>query len=113
MNLCRFILTCTLLLVGVSFLLKQTDYIGLLMDGVALVFIVEIANILYAQVLRPEIRDQTESLDPMEVPAFGIDFINRRPALRDMLQLTILVIVIIIIMESYYSTTVGPLYESL
>merc|ERR1719388_117175 len=87
MNLCRFLLTMVLLVVGVSFLLKATDYIGLLMDAVALVFIVEIAMILYGQVLRSEIRDQTESLDPMIVPMYGIDYLNRRPAIVDIIQL--------------------------
>merc|ERR1719161_2665658 len=64
LNVLRFILASVLTLVGISYLLKGTDYIGLLMDAVALVFIIEIANILYNQVLRPEIREQCEALMP-------------------------------------------------
>jgi len=68
MNVLRFILVCVLTGVGVSFLLKQTDYIGLLMDAVSLVFIVELSNILYMHILRAPVREQTEALQPMSVP---------------------------------------------
>jgi hypothetical protein len=113
MNLCRFILTCVLTLVGVSFLLKQTGYIGLLMDAVALVFIVEIANLLYTQVLRPEIREQCEGLDPMTVPMFGIDWLNRRPALVDLLCLVAIMLATITVMYFWNDGAVEPIYDAL
>merc|ERR1719182_1248051 len=98
MTFFRFFLTMVLALTGVSFLLKSTDYVGLLMDAVALVFIIEIANILYGQVLRPEIRDQCESLDAMEVPMYGIKWLNERQAIVDVIQLIAIVIVTVAIM---------------
>merc|ERR1719420_2346171 len=70
LTLARLLMTCVLTYVGISYLLKSTDYIGLLMDAVALVFIVEIANIIYSQVLRDNIREQCESLDPMTVDMY-------------------------------------------
>jgi len=113
MNLCRFILTMVLTVTGCSFLLKSTDYVGLLMDAVALVFIVEIAIILYGQVLRPEIREQAEALSPMTVKMYGIDSLNRRPALVDFICLVTIGITSVIIMNYWTTTAVNPVYDSL
>lgn len=113
LNLVRFFLTTVLAFVGVNFLLNQTDYIGLLMDGVALVFVVEIAQILYSQVLRVSIREQTEALEPMEVEMFGIEYLNARPALMDFLWFTGCVLVAIIVLWHYSETLVNPLYDAL
>merc|ERR1719473_2389857 len=106
----RAVLTCVLTYVGVSFLLKSTDYIGLLFDAVALVFIVEIAQLLYSQVLRAEIRDQTESLDSMTVPMYGIDWLNRRPALVDLLCLVAIMLATITVMYFWNDGAVEPIY---
>merc|ERR1719272_593618 len=81
--LLRAAMTGVLTWVGVTFLLKQVDYIDLLLDGVALLFIVEVSAMLYAQVLRDEVRDQTEDIFPMKVKMYGIEWLNRRPALVD------------------------------
>jgi hypothetical protein len=113
MNLCRFFLTMVLLITGVSFLLKSTDYIGLLMDAVALVFIVEIAIILYGQILRPEIREQSEGLTPMTVAMYGIDSLNRRPALVDLICLIVIGIVSVIVVYQWTETAVNPVYDAL
>lgn len=113
MTVCRFVLTCTLTLVGVSFLLKQTSYIGLLMDAVALVFIVEIANILYTQVLRNDIREQCESLNPMTVPMYGVKALNERPALVDMICLAGIMVTTLLVMWFWNDNAVEPLYDAL
>merc|ERR1719321_1032444 len=101
MLLGRTILATVLTIVGISYLLKGTDYIGLLMDAVALVFIIEIANILYNQVLRPEIREQCEGLDPMTVGMYGIEWLNRRQAIVDIIQLVAILIFTISVMSVY------------
>merc|ERR1719161_804723 len=95
----RFVLVAVLTYVGVSFLMKQTGYIDLLMDAVTLVFIMEIANIIYTQALRPQIRDQTENVQPMIVAKYGfgglLDGLNKRPAFADFVWLLGIVIVAI------------------
>lgn len=112
-NFLRFALTATLTYVGISFLMKQTGYIDLLMDAVTLVFIIEIANIIYVQALRPQIREQCESLQPMIVEMIGIDFLNRRPGLRDMVWFFGIVIAASIVVGTYTAGTVTPLYDAL
>jgi len=113
MTVGRFILTMVLLYIGVSFLLKATDYIGLLMDAVALVFVVEIAIILYGQVLRGEIREQVEGLTPMTVKMFGIDSLNRRPALVDFICLVCVIVATIIVLYNWTISAVEPVYDAL
>jgi len=113
MTFIRFCLTCTLTYVGISFLMKQTDYIDLLMDAVTLVFIVEIAQIIYGQALRPSIRDQCENLQPMIVSKYGIDALNRRPGLVDFLTFWGVVLIAATIVWMYSKEVVTPLAEAL
>merc|ERR1719350_1106594 len=109
----RLVMTGILLFVGVNYLLKQTNYIDLLMDAVALGFIMEISRILYAQVLHQEIREQCENLDPMVVPMFGIDWLNRRPTLVNFIEVFAVAATVAGIMYVWYRGTVEPLYEAL
>lgn len=113
LTIARVILTSILTCVGVSFLMKQADYIALLLDALALVFIVEVSGVLYAQVLRPEVRKQTENLEPMHVPMYGIDWLNRRPAIVDVIHLVAIIFVTICWMTYYYYSTLDPLFDAL
>merc|ERR1719161_997129 len=106
MTLFRTVLVSVLTFVGISFLMKCTGYIDLLMDAVTLVFIEEIANIIYTQALRPQIRDEAESMTPMTVPMFGIEALNKRPALVDMLWFFGVWIASITIIVQYDKSTV-------
>lgn len=113
LTIARFVMTTILTCVGVSFLMKQTDYIDLLLDAVALVFIVEIAEVLYVQVLRPEVRAQTENLEPMHVPMYGIDWLNRRPAIVDIIHLVVIVFITLCWMAYYYYNVLDPVFDAL
>jgi len=113
MSILRFFLVCVLSYVGVSFLMKCTGYIDLLMDAVTLVFIVEIANIIYGQALRPQVRDEAESMEPMTVAMYGIGFLNHRPALVDMLWFFGVWIAAMTIVYQYGETTVTPIFDAL
>lgn len=109
----RTIMLLILSWVGMSLLLKSTSYMDLVMDAVGLVFILEIAGLLYTQILRPQIREQTESLKPMVIQAAGWDWLNRRPALLDLLWLSLVFIIVLTLMYFHYTTTVDPMYKAL
>lgn len=109
----RLIFTCVLAYIGAVFLLRQIDYIDLLLDGVALIYIVEIASILYSQVLREEVRDQTEDIKPMRVNMYGMDYLNRRPALVDIITVCFLLGLTIFLLEMQLKNTVIPVYDAL
>jgi hypothetical protein len=111
--LLRAFMTAVLTWVGTTFLLKQVDYIDLMLDGVALIFIVEVASLLYEQVLRDEVRDQTEDIFPMKVVMYGIEWLNRRPALVDIICVFALVAGTYGIMMNHRKTIVDPVYEAL
>merc|ERR1719161_410222 len=113
LNIGRLTMTVLLFFIGVSFLSKQTDYIGVLMDGVALLFIVEIANMLYVFVLRTDIREQTEGIEPMHVKMFGIDWVNRRPAVMDMLWILFAALVVVVVMHVFYVQISVPVSDAL
>jgi len=109
----RTLMLLVLTWVGMSLLLKSTSYMSLVMDAVGLVFILEIAGLLYTQILRPQIREQTESLKPMVVTPAGSDWLNRRPALLDLLWLTLVFVIVFVLMYSHYTGTVDPMYKAL
>lgn len=109
----RGFMAAILTFVGMNFLLKQTDYIDLLLDGVALIFIVEIQQILYAQILREEIRDQCEDIFPMHAEMYGVDYLNRRPALTDMVSLAALFACVYVIENWHKTTIVVPIHDAL
>lgn len=112
-NSMRFIMVCVLASVGVSFLLKQTCYVSLLMDGIALVFVAEIARVLYAKVLRPQIREQCEDIESMHVPMYGINALNTRPALTEIVCVVLLFAAATALLGYYNSFVVAPLYNAL
>merc|ERR1719387_2327814 len=113
LSVLRFLITCVLTVVGVSYLIKTNAYTDLLMNGVALAFIAEISAVLYSQVLREEVKDQTEDIKPIKVPMYGIDWLNRRPALIDILTVLLIIIAVCFIMDYQMKQIVVPVYDAL
>mmetsp|Transcript_60402 Transcript_60402/g.194504 ORF Transcript_60402/g.194504 Transcript_60402/m.194504 type:complete len:679 (+) Transcript_60402:98-2134(+) len=109
----RFIMIVVLTMVGVTFLQKDTDWVNLLLNSVALVFIVEIGNNLYAQVLSPELRERCESTEPMEVPMPGPSALNDRPALKDLLLFALLLLALFLTMYLHFLFVGKPLSKAL
>jgi hypothetical protein len=109
----RAILTAGLCVCGMSYLIKTNGYADLLMNGVTLAFVAELAALFYAQVLREEIRDQCEDIKPMHVKMIGIDWLNRRPAVSDMISCVILFGVVYGVMYWQLGNVVHPVYGSL
>lgn len=109
----RTVMLAVLTVVGVMMLLKSTGYTDLVMDAVSLVFILEIGTILYVQVLRPQIREQVENLIPMEISPEGLEWLNSRPALVDLLYLVLVFVSVVLMMASHYTVIVDPLFQAL
>jgi len=112
-SLTRIAMMCLLLYVGLSFLGRQTDYIGLLLDGVALIFIIEVQEIIYEKVIRGDVRAQWEDSEPMSFMKVGVGFLQRRPDIVDMMWLFIIAASASLFMWSYTRTLVRPLHDAL
>lgn len=113
LSLFRFLVTCVLLAVGISYLIKTIGYADLIMNGVALVFIAEISNVLYGQVLREEVKDQTGDIKPMKVAMFGSEWLNRRPALIDIITVAVILVAVYAMMEWQLTNLVVPVHNAL
>lgn len=111
--LCRLVLSSFLMVVGMSYILKTNGYADLLMNGVALAFVADIAAVLYSQILRDEIRDQTEDIKAIKVPMFGIRALNQYPALLDIVLLAALIAFCYFVMEWQLTGIVKPIYKAL
>merc|ERR1719515_53994 len=112
-TLLRFCVTCVLLLVGVCYIIKTNGYADLIMNGVALGFIAEISSVLFAQVLREEVKDQTEDIKPIKVEMYGIEWLNRRPALIGILCVVGIGLAVVAIMWWQQKNIVVPVYKAL
>jgi hypothetical protein len=110
---CRFLITCVLMIVGVSYLIKTNGYADLIMNGVSLAFIAEVSSVLYSEVLREEVKDQTEDIKPLKVEMYGIDYLNRRPALIDMLCVVIIMFATYAIIQWQLINFVVPVHTAL
>lgn len=109
----RFIMLVILIIVGLNFLLKDTNYIDLLLNAVGFVFVVEISGCLYLYFLHPSLRDECECVEPMQVPVLGFHYLAEHPALRDIIGMVLLVLVVMTIMLSHHRSVVQPLWQAL
>jgi hypothetical protein len=109
----RLGITIALVVVGTSYILRTNVYTDLLMNGVTLFFVAEIASVLYNQVLREEIRDQCEDIKPIKVEMYGWEWLNRQPALLDMISVCFLFLVVYVIMLWQMESTVLPVHTAL
>merc|ERR1719421_1002540 len=106
-------MTCILTLVGASYLIKTNGYVDLVMNGVTLAFIQEVSALLYDQVLREEIKDQTGDIKAIKVRMYGIDYLNRRPAIIDILCLIGIGLISVVILWWQQTNIVVPVYTAL
>jgi len=111
-TLFRLAILVVLTVVGLFFLLTETDVTELLLNAVALVFVVQIAQLLYQQVLGSYFRDQHEAMRPMECPMLGSDFINQRPAYKDVAGFVAVLLVLVVVMVGYHITILEPTFKA-
>lgn len=109
----RILMLCILMYVGISFLSRQTDYIGLLLDGVALIFIIEVQEVIYEKVIRAEVRESYEGSQPVQTQKIGLPYLNRRTDVADILWLTLIIVGSFLFITHYTATIVTPLHDSL
>jgi len=115
LTLGRFVLTFLLTWVGTVFLLQDTDYVNLLLNVVALVFVVEIGSCLYGQLLDVELREQCENTAPFVVNMASIwKFLwFRNPAVRDIFGLSCVIAIVGGGMYMHYIHIAKPLSTAL
>jgi len=109
----RFVMLVVLSWVGLLFLLKDTDYVNLLLNSLALVVIVEIIENMYVYLISPELREAVESLEPMEVRPKGSAILLTPPAVRDVIGIVLFVVAVIVIMALNQFLIVVPLSNAL
>lgn len=110
----RLMVIAILIWIGTLFLLKSGDYVDLLFDAVAVVFILEFGDILYSKAIRQQLRDEVKAVKPMRFKGKTCsNFLLKRPGLVDLLWVVGLFIVVGFVMSSYYSKVVAPVYDAL
>jgi hypothetical protein len=111
--LIRSVMFCAVTFVGIVFLLKETDYLNLILNGLGLLFIVVLPKDMYEQLLSPYMRSKVENVEPIEVPMGGMDTLNRSPSLKDILWIGLVIILLFCSMHYYAVTVERPVTEAL
>jgi hypothetical protein len=111
--LARAVMFFAMTFVGMVFLLKETDYLNLILNGLGLLFIVVLPRDLYLQLLSPYMRSKVQCVRPIEVPMRGIDALNRSPSLKDILWIAVVLTVLFCSMKYYAATVVLPVTQAL
>lgn len=109
----RLMISLMLLFVGVNFLLKETDYLNLILNGLGLLFVVALPADLYNQLLNPYLRSKVEHVQPVEVPLRGLKSLNRNPPLKDILWLVAMFVLLVVSMYIYTMVVVKPITGAL
>lgn len=106
----RLIMVVVLLVVGFTFLAQDTDWVNLVLNAVALSFIMDIANGLFLQVLNTADQDAFLEAEPVYVPQI---FMTSRPAVNDMLGCLGVGALLVILMWANHETVNAPLSTAL
>jgi len=110
-SISRILICIILLYVGLNFLARQNDYVLLLLDGVALILIIEVQEIIYERVIRPEVRRNWECSEDMTFAKVG--FLKQRPDVVDMIWFIIILAGSGLFMWNLTRTMVYPLHDAL
>jgi len=109
----RLVMLVVLTWVGVMFLLKDTDYIDLLLNSLGMIVVVEVIENIYVFLVSPELRSECEAVEPMQVPAWGSSYLNSRPALRDLVLFVLFLLAVVSVMCVNDAVIVRPLSKAL
>lgn len=110
---CHMVMTCCLCCAGLAFLGRQTDYILLVMDGLSLVFVIKVEQIVYKKVLRQKVRSDWQDRDPITFKQIGPQFFSKHGGIADLLRLFCVAMAAILFQVYYTEALVQPLYTAL
>merc|ERR1719253_709220 len=102
-----------LVYVGLSFLLKDTTYIDLLLNAVGFVFIMEVSEYFYNYLVDAGLKEEVESIDSMAVTSLDPPILALYPALRNILSLFAITVFVSGVMLLHHSQIVTPLWQAL
>lgn len=111
--LMRMVINVTLVYIGETFLQKDTDWINLLLNAVALTYVLEISNALYSQLLDIDTKDHYESLDPLRCEMLGMGYLTSHPAIRDIVGVFVILGIVLFSMTLHRQSVGDPLHKAL
>eukprot|EP00418_Pyrodinium_bahamense_P033994 CAMPEP_0179135400 /NCGR_PEP_ID=MMETSP0796-20121207/64468_1 /TAXON_ID=73915 /ORGANISM="Pyrodinium bahamense, Strain pbaha01" /LENGTH=551 /DNA_ID=CAMNT_0020834425 /DNA_START=60 /DNA_END=1712 /DNA_ORIENTATION=- len=112
--LVRFVMFVALTVVGLLFLLRTMSVLDLILNGLGLLFVVEISNIVYTQMLGPFLKQEFQDARPLKVPMLYDSLpMNRNPALKDLLWFSVLAAALVLGMYLYKVLVTDPMTTAL
>jgi hypothetical protein len=109
----RLTMLAVLSVAGTSLLLNSPEYMSLIFDAVSLCFVIDLANIIWFNLIRKKVRDEVTEINVMRVDMFGIPFCTRRPGVMDLCWLLFSIGTACGLMYIFYRDSVGPLKDAI
>lgn len=110
----RMIITIYIGVLGTNFLLSDRDYVNLLLNAVALVFVFQIDELLYMALGSSVVKLEIENTQPIEFPSyFSRGHVWSRLLDRDFWGLILLPLMVIFIVAYNVHFTTTPILEAL
>jgi hypothetical protein len=113
--LVRICMWCALVIIGLLFMLKTMAVLDLILNGLGVLFIVDICGIIYAQMLNESKRDEhADEVEALEVPMMGwVPALDKNPAKKDAVWFVVLVVWLVTCMATYKALITDPTTEAL
>merc|ERR1740130_2600304 len=110
----RMIITLYIGVLGTNFLLSDRDYVNLLLNAVALVFVFQIDELLYVALGSSVVKLEIENTQPIEFPSyFSRGHVWSRLLDRDFWGLILLPLMVVFIVAYNVHFTTKPILEAL
>jgi hypothetical protein len=114
MTFLRFVLWLFLLWSGVMFLAGPPRYLAMIFDALSLVFIIQIDELLYRTMLRPEYRNDHMEVEEMQVPHWHSGRVDESfQVLGDTFGFILVILFAMAIVYTYRHNELNPVLESL
>lgn len=110
--LCIRAVMCVLLIwVGLQFLMRSKTYVGQLFDAVAMIFVLQFAQLLYDNGINARLQEEVDALQPMTYQRKSVLAKGDRGS--DLFWLTALLLSTVAIMARNHYSVVVPVYQAL
>merc|ERR1711865_1000317 len=109
----RFLVACIFIVCGVTVLMRDADWVTLLLNCVALIFIAEVANVLFARVMDSQVQEEYRGTEPMYVQLHGWQWLNDSPSVRDLVGFASLCLIVYVVTHVHLYEVGYPLSQAM
>jgi len=109
----RAIMACIFVFVGVTWLMRGHDWLRLLLSGIVLVFIMEVANKLFSYLVDSQLQEEYLTAEPMYVQLHGWQWFHDHPSARGLVGFGLLCLSVFVVTQVHEHYVGIPLSQAM